>query len=231
MATSASNPFGPGLLRFLRDLERNNTRTWFEENKARYERDVREPALAFVRAMAPVLKGVSGQLRAVDRKVGGSLLRIHRDVRFSKDKRPFKTNLGIQFRHARGKDIHAPGLYVHVDPSTAFLGAGMWRPDAASLAAVRRAIHADGRGWVRARDDRRFREHWDLDGDSVKTAPRGYPRDHPLIEDLRRTDHLAVCRLGHRDVTREDLLDLLADRFAKARPYLAFQARALKLPF
>ena len=96
------NPFGPGLLRFLRELEANNSREWFQPNKERYEAEVREPGLVFIRVMERHLRRISPHIVASDRKVGGSMMRIHRDVRFSRDKRPYKTNLGIQFRHEAG---------------------------------------------------------------------------------------------------------------------------------
>src|SRR5678815_2121248 len=99
---------------FLGELEEHNQRDWFEANKSRYERVVREPALAFVRDMGRRLAEVAPALRADDRKVGGSMMRVHRDTRFSKDKSPYKTNVGIQFRHEAGKDVHAVGLYVPV---------------------------------------------------------------------------------------------------------------------
>ena len=169
---SRGNPFGAGLLEFLRDLERNNTRPWFERNRERYESEVREPALEFIRAMAPHVEKVSPHFTARDRKVGGSLMRIHRDVRFSRDKRPYKTNLGIQFRHQAGRDVHAPGLYFHVEPGSVFLGAGMWRPDKTALAAVRREIDDDPKGWKRVLGGKRFRSEWELSGESLRRPPR-----------------------------------------------------------
>jgi uncharacterized protein (TIGR02453 family) len=230
MATRAG-PFGPGLLKFLRQLDRNNDRRWFDRNRERYEAEVREPALDFIRAMAPRVERLSPHLVAADRKVGGSMMRIHRDVRFSLDKRPYKTNLGIQFRHEAGKDVHAPGLYFHVEPGSVFLGAGMWRPDATALAAVRRAIDEDPRGWRRARDGARFRAHWEPSGDSLKRPPRGYPADHPLIDDIKRKDHIAVCTLRESDVTRSDLVKLVSERYSRARDYLGWLAEVVGLPF
>ena len=121
--------FGPGLIQFFGELSLHNDREWFEANRQRYEREVREPALGFIRAMQPKLAKISSHFTAIDKKVGGSLMRIHRDVRFSSNKDPYKTNLGIQFRHEVGKDVHAPGLYVHVDIEGVFLGA-VWADSA-----------------------------------------------------------------------------------------------------
>jgi uncharacterized protein (TIGR02453 family) len=226
-----SGPFGPGLLKFLRELDKHNDRAWFDKNKRRYESQVREPALEFIRAMAPNIERISPHLAASDRKVGGSLMRIHRDVRFTLDKRPYKTNLGIQFRHEAGRDVHAPGLYLHVDPENVFLAAGMWHPDASSLASVRRAIDEDPRGWTRARDGKRFRTVWELAGDSLRRPPRGYDTDHPMIEDIKRKDHIAICSLGEREVTRADLVKYVSERFVRARDYLGWLADAVGLRF
>lgn len=164
MKTQAdSNPFSPGLLDFLRELEANNRREWFETNKARYEEEVREPALEFIRGMTPRLAKISKHLVANDSKVGGSLMRIFRDVRFSSDKRPYKTNLGIQFRHGAGKDVHAPGFYFHVDPQSVFLGAGLWRPETAALAKIRAAIAADPKAFQKTLAAKAFSEGFVLE--------------------------------------------------------------------
>jgi len=113
--------------RFLAELARNNNRDWFRANKGRYERSVRGPALAFIEAMAGPLERVSRHIYADPSPSGGSLMRIYRDTRFSPDKTPYKTNIGIQFRHERCDDVHAPGLYFHIDPKECFLACGMWR--------------------------------------------------------------------------------------------------------
>ena len=129
--------FEPTLFQFLEELADNNNRPWFQENKQRYERDVLEPCQAFIRAFEARLKKISKFFVASDRRVGGSLMRIYRDTRFSKDKTPYKTNLGIQFRHSLGKDVHAPGYYVHIEPGDAFIGIGMWMPPTAALSMIR----------------------------------------------------------------------------------------------
>ena len=110
--------FTPKTFRFLKDLADNNDREWFAENKARYEDVVKEPALRFIHDFAAALRKVSPHFHAGPR----SLFRIHRDTRFSKDKSPYKTAVGVHFRHERAKDAHAPGFYFHVAPGEVFLG-------------------------------------------------------------------------------------------------------------
>ena len=150
MTSATETPsFGPELFAFLVELRANNDRDWFAANKARYEADVLEPALAFIEDFGFRLQGISPHFRADPRRSGGSLFRIHRDTRFSKDKSPYKTNTGMYFRHERGKDAHAPGYYLHLAPGEVFGGGGIWHPDAPALAAIREAIVRDPDGWRR----------------------------------------------------------------------------------
>lgn len=223
--------FEPTVFRFLEELAENNNRAWFEENKGRYEREVLGPSLAFIRAFQPRLKKISEFFVASDRRVGGSLMRIYRDTRFSKDKTPYKTNVGIQFRHEFGRDIHAPGFYVHLAPDECFLAVGLWRPETDALHEIRRAIVDRPDRWRRATSDRKFREHFTLDGDSLKSPPRGFPADHPHCEDLKRTDFIGLCDLNRKDVLNETFLDQVAAAFTASRPFMRFLCDALKTPF
>lgn len=223
--------FQPALFEFLTELAENNHRPWFQENKERYEREVFKPCMAFVLAFRPRLRKISEFFVASDRRVGGSLLRVYRDTRFAKHGEPYKTNAGIQFRHEVGPDIHAPGFYVHLEPGECFLALGVWRPDAASLRKIRDAIVERPSRWRRARDDGRFREHFRLDGGSLKRAPRDFPADHPLIEDLKRTDYLGLCELEERDVLDASFVDRVAAAFAASRPFMRFLCEALQVPF
>jgi len=181
--------------RFLAELEQHNDREWFGEHKARYEEKVREPALEFIRAMQPRVKKISKFFEAVDKKVGGSLMRIHRDTRFAKDKTPYKTNIGIHFRHEFGSDVHAPGYYVHLATDECFFGAGMWMPETKVLMQLRQTIDADPKAWLKAKNDKAFASTFDLAGESLKTAPQGFPKDHPQIEDLRHKSFIGMCSL------------------------------------
>ena len=223
--------FRPTLFEFLEQLADHNNRPWFQENKARYERDVLEPALALILAFQPLLKRISPYFVASDRRVGGSLMRVYRDARFTGGGDPYKTNVGIQFRHEQGRDIHAPGFYVHVAPGECFLAVGLWRPEPAALGQIRQAIVEWPKRWQRARDDRKCRERFSLDGNSLKRPPRGFPADHPWIEDIKRTDFIAVEELEERDALDKGFLDHVAASFAASRPFMRFLCDALKVPF
>jgi uncharacterized protein (TIGR02453 family) len=223
--------FQPSLFEFLEQLADNNNRPWFLENKARYESDVLEPAMDFIRAFRPRLRRVSGFFQASDRRVGGSLMRVYRDTRFAKDGAPYKTNVGIQFRHQQGRDIHAPGFYVHVAPGECFLAVGLWRPEAESLAAVRQAIVEEPLRWRRARDARAFTARFTLEGNVLKRPPRGYAAEHPCVEDLKRTDFIAVENLDEQDVLAAGFFEHVAKSFMASRPFMRFLCDALKIPF
>ena len=148
--------FDRSLLEFLEILQANNNRDWFTQNKNVYERDVLDPCLAFISAMSEPLEDIAPHFRAVPKRTGGSLMRIYRDTRFARDKRPYKTNVGIQFRHELGKDVHAPGYYFHIDPREVFLGVGTWKPASPALAAIRGHIAEKPDDWLACWDDKTF---------------------------------------------------------------------------
>ncbi|WP_455216723.1 DUF2461 domain-containing protein [Kaarinaea lacus] len=226
-----SSYFTNATMKFLRDLSDHNERDWFEDNKQRYEETVREPALAFIADIAPKLQLVAPRFRAIPKKVGGSLMRVYRDTRFSKDKTPYKTNIGIQFRHEAGKDVHAPGYYLHIEPGGCFLGAGIWRPDSTALGMIRDAIVKKGERWVKARDSKPFKEEFTLEGESLNNPPRGYPGDHPLINDLKRKDFIAVRNLPQKSVLEKHFMAETVDAFARTEPFMRFLCSALEVGF
>ncbi len=221
----------PELLQFLGQLAKNNNREWFQKNKDSYEHDVREPLLKFIEAFAPRLAKISPHFVANPSKVGGSLFRIHRDTRFSRDKSPYKTYVGVQFRHERAKDVHAPGFYMHIQPDGVFVGVGLWHPDADALGLIREAIVDDPVAWKRAKSTKAFKEHFELAGDSLKRAPKGYDPDHPLIEDLRRKDFIAVSEWETRWITRPDFLDRFTKHCQAAKPFMSYLSKACGLKF
>ena len=223
--------FGTALTAFLDDLRSNNERDWFNANRQRYEDAVREPARSFIREMAPALAAISPHFRADDRKQGGSLMRVHRDTRFSRDKTPYKTNVGIQFRHALGRDVHAPGFYVHLEPGSAFMGAGMWHPDSGALFMIRSRIDEEPDRWCEVRDEKAFRSCYRLGGESLKTIPRGFAKDHPLAEDLRRKDFIAVHELPLAEALGPEFPDLAVSRIRDSARFVRFLCEAIDVPF
>jgi uncharacterized protein (TIGR02453 family) len=212
---------------FLKDLKANNDRDWFADNRGRYEDHVKDAALRLIEDFAPHLAKISPHFMATPR----SLFRIHRDTRFSKDKSPYKTAIGVQFLHDRAKNAHAPGFYFHVAPGEVFLACGIWHPEAPALRKIRERIVEEPAAWKRASRGRKFVEAFELAGDSLKRAPRGFDPDHPLLDDLRRKDFIGVQRVTQTFATSATLPRDLAARFAAGTPLMRFLCEALEVEF
>jgi uncharacterized protein (TIGR02453 family) len=223
--------FTKATFNFLDELSVNNNRAWFEANKPRYEALVREPALDFIEAMDPVLATFAPNFRAEPRKMGGSLMRVFRDTRFSRDKTPYKTNIGIQFRHTLGKDIHAPGFYVHIATDECFFAVGCWHPESDALGKLRDHIVQKPEKWFSAKSDKKFVAQWELWGDSLTRPPRGYDASHPAIEDLKRKDFVAIAPLSIPETAGSGLVKLAGKRFAASVPFMRFLCEALEVPY
>ncbi len=223
--------FTPAVMKYLKELTDNNNRGWFEKNKPRYLQEVRDPALRFISEFAPHLKKTSPHFRADPRPVGGSLFRIYRDTRFSKDKSPYKTHIGIHFRHERARDVHAPGFYLHIEPGGIFAGVGIWHPEGDALRQIREAILDDSTGWKRSAHGKRFGERFDLQGDSLKRAPKGIDPDHPLIEDLKRKDFIGGCSLTQKTLTGTGFIEEFTEICRDGAPFMKYLCGALKVEF
>lgn len=216
---------------FLSELAENNNREWFAAHQQEYEDFVRTPALDFISDMSDEMPGISHHFLAQPKKVGGSLMRVYRDTRFSRDKTPYKINIGIQFRHELGKDIHTPGYYLHIAPGECFVGAGLWHPDADALFKIREAIVKKPEAWLAARDDSVFCMHYTLEGDALANAPHGFAKDHPQVADLKRKDFIGLATMSEATVASAKLRAQVADRFRQAAPFMRFLCQALELRF
>jgi len=230
-AARSTASFSPALFTFLRDLKKNNDRDWFKANKARYDEAVLEPALAFIEDFEPHLHAISPHFVADPRSNGGSLFRIYRDTRFSKDKSPYKTHIGIHFRHELAKSAHAPGFYLHLEPGQVFIGAGIWRPDTESLARIRSAIAEDPSRFTRTIRAKPFVELYHLGGDSLKRTPAGFGPEHPLIHELKRKDFIAMRPLDDKTACSRSFLEDAAGTFATAGPFVHFLCDATGVRF
>ena len=228
---SETRHFTPALFSFLRDLRENNNRDWFQANKERYEQKLRHPALQFISDFGPLLRKISPEFNADPRPSGGSLFRIYRDVRFSKDKSPYKAYTGIQFRHKLGKDKSAPGFYLHLAPGEIFMGAGIYQPDGPTVAKIRDAIVTDPAAWKRVLRAKAFSDSLELSGASLKRPPRGYDAEHPLIEDLKRKDFTAFAKLSQKEVTTAGFIDRYLTLCRAGAPLVRFLCTAIDAPY
>lgn len=223
--------FKPALFSFLKDLKANNSREWFQANKTRYEEDLKAPALDFIVDFAPHLEHISRHFRADPRPVGGSLFRIYRDVRFSKDKSPYKTHAGIHFRHKAGKTAHTPGFYLHLEPGGCFVGVGLWRPDGPTLTMIRDHIAEKPNAWREAVENSAFCESFTVDGDRLKRPPKGFDPDHELIEVLKLKDFTAIKHLNQRAVTKKGFIDDFATSCRIGGTLVEFLCSAIGQPY
>lgn len=223
--------FSEDSFRFLQRLSKNNSRDWFKANQKEYEAKVREPALRLIADMAPALAEISPNFVADTRKVGGSLFRIQRDTRFSADKTPYKTHIGIRFRHERAKDVHTPLFYLHLEPGNHFAGAGLWHPEPKVARQIREFIVANPNGWKQATRLPAFRKHFELGGDALVRPPRGFDPEHPLIEDLKRKDFVASTAMEHDEVLSAELPERLAAHYRQVAPLVEYLCDALEMDF
>jgi uncharacterized protein (TIGR02453 family) len=224
--------FPVDLFDFLHALSRNNSREWFADNKNRYRSSVVEPMCEFIAAVAPRLRGVSEHFIADPRPNGGSMFRIHRDVRFSSDKRPYKEHAACQFRHEAASDVHAPGFYVHLAPEGVLYGGGIWKPPTAALGKVRDRIVQAPAIWQGIRDAPGLLAQFEsIDGEQLKRLPRGYPETSPHPDDLRRKTYFLMRRDSAGSALRPEFLDDVASAFAAAAPMMKFISEALDIPF
>jgi len=219
--------FGPESLRFLRDLARNNNRAWFLEHKARYESEVQAPALRFVEAMGPRLVKLSPHLLADARPFGGSLSRIYRDTRFSKDKRPYKTAVGIHFSHdgvTTGENL--PGYFLHIAPGESMVAAGIWHPSLPSLAKIRDAIVGSPPSWGKV-----LGPGLKIEGESLVRVPAGYDSDHRYSDDLRRKDFYSSHPLSDAEVVSSSFGNRFEATCRTLEPLNKFLAKAVGVPW
>jgi uncharacterized protein (TIGR02453 family) len=197
---------------------------------------VRQEQGAIPRCRPRTRAAVHRQLRAPPRQAqppfrgrpapdAGSLFRIYRDIRFSPDKRPFKTHVGIRFSHGSGKDAHAPVFYLHLEPENCFAAAGVWHPDNRALTRIRTAIVDQPERWAKVR------LKLELEGDSLTRPPRGYDPEHPFIEDIKRKDFVASVGFSDKQVCGPAFMRDFAATCRSMVPLVEFTTKALGLRF
>jgi uncharacterized protein (TIGR02453 family) len=221
----------PRTFKFLRELARHNDRQWFAANKQRYVDDVQEPLLQFIAEFGPKLAKISRRMVADPRAIGGSLFRIYRDTRFSRDKRPYKTHAGLSFRHAGGRDVHGPVFYLHLEPGGVFAAAGMWHPDPHALTKIRDAIVVKPKHWQRVRAHRACTLDDGHAGDQLKRPPRGYDPAHRFIEDLKRKSFTSHTSFTEAETCAANFLGRFATACAQKVPLMEFLTQAVGLPW
>lgn len=236
MTRSARTSFGPDTLAFLRDLARHNDRAWFEANRARYDASIRAPLSAFVEEMDVRLATLAPEIVGHPKR---SLFRVHRDTRFSSDKRPYNTHAACWFYHdgSRGSAAGAgtahggAGFYFHIEPGRFLVGGGIWMPPRPTLERIRAAIDEDHetlREIVEASSIRR--RFGALQPTAVLTRmPRGFADTHPAADLLRHKSFTLGLELGEDELYRPDLPGWMAKQVAPLVPFVRWLNSALGL--
>ncbi|MGQ0542551.1 MAG: DUF2461 domain-containing protein [Blastocatellia bacterium] len=212
-------------LDFLKKLDKNNNRDWFNANKNTYIQ-ANDNIIAVTGDLLGRIVKFDPEVEGIDPK--SCVFRIYRDVRFSKDKSPYKTNLGA-FVAPGGKKAMSPGYYFHVQPGMFFAAAGKHMPDATELLKVRNAIAKNTKDFLKIVEAKKFKDRFgDLDGDRLSKPPKGFPADHPAIEFLKLKSFTVSEEFAEKEAVGKDYPKLLAESFKAAYPLVVFLRNALK---
>ncbi len=205
-------------MQFLRDLSDNNNRPWFQANKERYD-----SALA---NMKTFLQAVEQALGETDLIESANLFRIYRDVRFSKDKAPYKNNFGLGFSRATNR--LRGGYYVQIEPGASFVGGGFWQPDTADLKRIRDEFAVDDQSIRQIISAPAFQQYFGtLEGDELKTAPRGYDKDSPALDLLRKKSFIVQRAFTDAEVMSEQFLTEVKRSLEAMRPFFDYMSMVL----
>jgi uncharacterized protein (TIGR02453 family) len=231
VAAAPFTGFRPEAVEFLAELAANNERAWFQPRKAEYERLLKEPLEALCAALADRFQSRGMPLRADPAK---SPFRIYRDVRFAKDKSPYKTNIGASFPwvgdeggdvtgRSRTENVHSSGGYFHLSPGEIYVGGGYWHPEKPWIDDFRRRLVADPAAFRALVDAPAFKKSFGAlsrDGHVLQRVPAGYSADDPEAETLKLKDVVFGRRLSDTEARSASLPDVIADTFAAGVPLL-----------
>lgn len=205
-------------LQFLKDLAANNNREWFQANKDRYE-----AALDNMKAFA---RSVENALGETDLLESATLFRIYRDVRFSKDKSPYKNNFGLSMSRAT-KRLRG-GYYLQIEPGGSFVGGGFWQPNAEDLKRIRAEFAIDDQPIRTIMADSGFRKYFStLQGEELKTAPQGFDKNHPALDLLRKKSFVVKRNFTDTEVIGDLFLHEVIQSFRAMRPYFDYMSMVL----
>ncbi len=222
---SATAPFTPKALAFLRALKRNNRREWFHERRDQYDALIRAPMMAVVERLGREFRTFAPDLMADPQK---SLYRIWRDTRFSADKRPLKTNVAAVFPHRHGDRHTSAGLYLEISPERVFAGGGLYMPDPQGLHRIRERIAANPDAFARVVNAPALKRAGGLQGESLKRVPRGFPANHPAADYLRMKQFLVWGEWPPELATTPQFWTELLRTFRATAPLLTYLNDALE---
>ena len=208
----------PQVFKFFKTLSKNNNRDWFEAHKSEFK--------ALEVEVKIFMKAVEDNLQIHDKIEKAKMFRIYRDVRFSKNKTPYKNHFGIVFH--REKPVLRGGYYIHLEPRNSFLGVGFWGPKREDLLRIRKELEVDAEELreIIAKPD--FQKCWgSLEGDEVKTAPKGFDKNHPNIDLLKKKQYIFLKKLMDEEVFDKNFATQVDEHFQKIRPYFDYMSSVL----
>lgn len=213
MATISKDTF-----KFLKDISKNNNRDWFTENKPKYVLATNNTK-TFAAELAEMMS-------SHDSIEGPKVFRIYRDVRFSKDKTPYKTNMGVGF--TRATDALRGGMYLNIEPGNTFAGGGFWNPNGPDLKRIRNEFAVNAQEFREILASEEFIEYFGvLKGEALKTAPRGFAKDHPDLDLLRMKQFLIGRDFTDKEAMSKDFAVQVNDTFRAMRPFFDFMSDVL----
>lgn len=211
---------------FLKDLGKNNDRDWFTENKPRYEEAKQEFEVFITDLIANI---VAFDPLIADVKAKKAIFRIYRDTRFSKDKTPYKTNMGAHMVAYSLKPHDRAGYYIHIEPGKSMIAGGAYLPPGPWIKAIRQEIDYNPQEFKDIIGNVDFKKYFgDIEGDKLKTVPKGYAKDHPEIELLKHKSFLAANYLDDKAVLAPSFLQYSTDAFKAMKPFDDFLNRGLE---
>ena len=208
------------VLQFLSDLKENNYKEWFHENKPTYQK-VKKEFEQFIAHIIADIAQFDDSVKTLEPK--HCIFRINRDIRFSKDKSPYKTNFG-GFIVPGGKNAGYAGYYLHIEPGNCFLAGGIYMPPADRLKAVRTEIYENTEDFKKIINDKNFKNHFKeiTNEDKLKTAPKGFPKDFEDIDLLRNKHYTVMKPVSDKMIISEKFADEIHETFKALYPFNSF---------
>ncbi|HTY10448.1 MAG TPA: DUF2461 domain-containing protein [Bacteroidota bacterium] len=214
-------------IEFLNKLKKNNNREWFEKHKQDFESEVKLPMQSLIASLQPYFESFAPEFDVSPKR---SLFRIYRDIRFSKDKTPYKTHAAAHFvLRGKPKGIEGSGFYLHIEPGSVFLGGGIYMPDSDQLKKIRRAIAGQSKEFLGIVKDKNFvRTFKGIDGDKLQRVPAGYQPDHPMAEWLKLKQFFVGVDWKEEKCYKAQFVKDVAKIFEQAMPFISFLNAAMK---
>ena len=208
----------PDLFSFFSKLKQNNNRDWFQSNKAEFKLLEGQVKL--------FMKEIEQNLQIHDKIEKAKMFRIYRDVRFSKNKTPYKTHFGLAFH--REKPALRGGYYLHLEPENSFLGVGFWAPEKEDLQRIRKELEIDAEEYRQIMVNKAFKKHWgSLSGEEVKTAPKGFSKEHPNIDLIKKKQHVFIKNFSDQEVLSSDFIRVIDTHFQNIRLFFDYMSHVL----